>query len=93
MSFRRVLIATLLNPKAVVFAFVIVPHLAEAAPARAAPYLGALAGLIALAGGSWIALGAAIGGGASLPSGLARRAGAFVLCLFAVLVGSSAFTA
>ncbi len=92
-KFRRVLVATLVNPKGIVFAFVIVPHLSEGAPALAAPYMAALAGLIAIAGGAWIALGAAVRTGAAVDSGLARRAGALVLCLFAVLVSGSAFTA
>lgn len=91
--FQRVLTATLLNPKGIVFAFVIVPHFADGAPALAAPYMAALAALIAIAGSGWIGLGAVIRSGASLDSGLARRAGALVLCLFAVIVASSALTA
>jgi threonine/homoserine/homoserine lactone efflux protein len=92
-KFGRVLTATLLNPKGIVFAFVIVPHYAEGAPALAAPYMAALACLIAIAGGGWIALGAAIRSGASLDSGFARRAGALVLCVFAVIVSGSALGA
>jgi len=91
-KFRRVLVATLLNPKGIVFAFVIVPHYAVGAPALAAPYMAGLAALIAVAGGGWVALGAGIRAGASLDSGLARRAGALVLCVFALLVSGSAFT-
>jgi threonine/homoserine/homoserine lactone efflux protein len=92
-KFFRVLTATLLNPKGVVFAFVIVPHFAEGAPALAVPYMGALAVLIAIAGGGWIALGAGVRAGASLDSGLARRAGALVLCAFGLLVSGSALSA
>lgn len=92
-KFRRVLTATLLNPKGIVFAFVIVPHYAQGEPALAAPYMAGLAALIAIAGSGWIALGAGIRAGASLDSGLARRAGALVLCVFALLVSGSALTA
>jgi threonine/homoserine/homoserine lactone efflux protein len=87
-SFRRVLIATALNPKALVFAFVIVPHLRDGDVAAAAPYLAALLALIALTGGAWIAIGAvfrANGAGA-----WARGAGALVLCVFAVLLLAAA---
>lgn len=92
-SFWRVFTATLLNPKGIVFAFVIVPHYAAGAPALAAPYMLTLALLIAIAGGGWIGLGAAIRAGASLDAGLARRAGSMVLCLFALIISSSALTA
>ena len=89
-QFWRVLVATLLNPKGIVFAFVIVPHFAEGAPALAAPYMAGLAGLIAAAGGGWIGLGAAVRSGAALQGGLARRAGALVLGVFALLISGSA---
>jgi threonine/homoserine/homoserine lactone efflux protein len=91
-QFRRVLLATSLNPKALVFATMIVPHLAPLDP-RAAPYLGALAGLALLVAAAWIGLGAALRNGARLDAGLARRAGALVLGVFALLVGGSAFSA
>lgn len=91
--YQRVFVATLLNPKGIVFAFIIVPHYAEGAPASAAPYMAALAALIAIVGGGWVVLGAAIRSGASLDSGVARRAGALVLCLFAAVISSSALAA
>jgi len=90
-SFRRVLIATALNPKCIVFAFVIVPYLSQGQLASAAPYMGALLGFTVIVGGAWIAGGAALRAGAS-GSGLARRAGAVVLCLFAAMITGSAFT-
>ena len=94
-SFRRVLIATALNPKAIVFAFVIVPHLAHGAAMAAMPYMGALAAMIGLIGGAWIAGGAALRASANevLSGGLARRAGALTLCVFAALLTGSVFTA
>lgn len=94
-SFRRVLIATMLNPKGIVFAFVIVPYLAHGEPMRAAPYMAGLVVMIAIVGTAWIALGAVLRakGRATLSNGLARRAGALVLCVFAVILSGSAFSA
>lgn len=93
-SFRRVLIATALNPKGIVFAFVIVPYLSDGEVMPALPYMAALMSCIAVVGGVWIAGGAALraGAGARWGSGLARRAGAVVLCVFAAMITGSAFT-
>lgn len=93
-KFRRVLTATSLNPKAIVFAYVIVPHLSDGAIAPAAPYLAALACLAAVVTAGWLAGGsmARAGAGGALSQGWARRAGALVLCLFAVLISGSAFS-
>lgn len=94
-KFRRVLVATLLNPKSIIFSYVIVPHLALSRLAEAAPYLSGLAALAVIVGASWIGIGAAVragGGDAIGRQGYARRAGALVLCLFAVLVSGSALT-
>lgn len=94
-QFRRLLIATALNPKGVVFAFVIVPYLSHGQVNEALPYMGALAAMIALVGSAWIAIGATLRASASqkLDSGLVRRTGAIVLCVFAMLISGSAFTA
>lgn len=93
-KFRRVFIATLLNPKAIVFAFVIVPHLADGRLREALPYMGALSCLIVCIGGSWIGLGALLqaSAGPRLNAGLVRRAGAVVLGVFATLISTSVFT-
>jgi threonine/homoserine/homoserine lactone efflux protein len=93
-SFRRVLIATALNPKGIVFAFVIVPHLADGQTAQALPYMAALLGMIGLVGGAWVAGGATLraGVGEALSGGMARRAGALTLCLFAAVITGSTFT-
>lgn len=90
-AFRRVLIATSLNPKAAVFAFVILPHFASGDVRAALPYCAALVGMIALVGSAWIVAGAALraSGGARLSAGLARRSGAVVLCAFAALITGS----
>jgi threonine/homoserine/homoserine lactone efflux protein len=91
-KFRRVLIATALNPKAAVFAFVIVPHLSSGDVRSALPYAAALVVMILLAGSAWIVAGAAlrVGGGVGLSAGVARRGGAVVLCTFAALIAGSA---
>ncbi|MFN3856758.1 MAG: LysE family translocator [Caulobacter sp.] len=92
--FRRVFTTTLLNPKGVIFAFLIVPHLADGHPLLALPYLGVLGCLILLVGGGWIALGAALrkGSGGRVTGGLVRRAGALALAVFAIVLGQSAWS-
>ena len=92
--FRRVFTTTLLNPKAVIFAFLILPHLADRRVLQGLPYLAALCGLIVLVGGSWIGLGSAlrVGSGGKLAGGLVRRIGASALVVFAMVLGSSAWT-
>jgi threonine/homoserine/homoserine lactone efflux protein len=93
-KFRRVFTTTLLNPKAVIFAFLIVPHLAAGRFLQALPYLAALCAMIALVGGSWIGLGAAlrVGSGGRGIGGWVRRIGAGALVVFAFVLGSSAWT-
>ncbi len=93
-KFRRVFTTTLLNPKAVIFAFLIVPHLAAGRPLQALPYLAGLCALIALVGGGWIALGAALraGSGGVQIGGWVRRAGAGALVVFAAVLGGSAWS-
>jgi hypothetical protein len=49
--------------------------------------------LALLVAAAWIGLGAVLRNGARLDAGLARRAGALVLGVFALLVGGSAFSA
>jgi len=61
-TFGQVLFATLLNPKALVFAFLLLPL--EAGPLELLPWFGAIALQILTAGAAWIALGATLGGGA-----------------------------
>lgn len=93
--FRRVFTTTLLNPKAVIFAFLILPYLADRQILQGLPYLAGLCGLIVLVGGSWIALGSALraGSGGKLAGGLVSRIGASALVVFAMVLGSSAWTA
>lgn len=60
-TFRHVLLTTLLNPKAIVFAFVLLPLQLEL-PALL-PWLVVLALQIVTAGTAWLALGATLGRG------------------------------
>lgn len=86
---RQVFVTTCLNPKGVIFALVIVPGLAQGEILAASPYLAALAGLIGLVGGSWIALGAMLAGrtrrAAAAPL-LVCRAGSIALAVFAASI-------
>lgn len=87
---RRVFIVTLLNPKALVFTFVILPGLPGHWLA-ALPTLAGLCGLIAMASLSWISLGGAIRSGRIVrvsPQGI-RRIGAAILTLFALIIATS----
>lgn len=91
-SFQRVLVATLLNPKGLLFAFVIIPHLSQRDIPAALPYLAAHAAITLAASLSWIGFGALIGAGARtrLDAGVIRRAGASALGLFGLILSSSA---
>jgi threonine/homoserine/homoserine lactone efflux protein len=79
-TFRQVFVTTLLNPKAMAFAFVILPFTAPGAPF----YLGAFAAMIVMAGTGWIAAGAWAGrvAFAGRPR-LAPRISAVILAAFA----------
>lgn len=84
-GFRRVLIATLLNPKSLVFVFLLLPTGATLPQAKA---ILAVAILIPLAGSCWIALGAALRAGAAPRLGIVtiHRIGALVLAIFALVL-------
>lgn len=88
-GFRRVLVTTLLNPKALVFAFALLPPAGGWPDAR---NLLLLALLIPAAGACWIRLGVALGAGAlrDLDLGRIHRGGAILLALFALLLPLSA---
>ena len=92
--FHRVLIATSLNPKGIVFAFVVVPFLSPLRIELAWPYLAAVAVMAIGVAVSWIAVGAALRASArgAFSGGVVRRAGALVLCVFAALITGSVFT-
>ncbi|GMO11274.1 LysE family translocator [Bradyrhizobium sp. TM233] len=61
-TFGQVMLTTLLNPKALVFAFLLLPL--EAGPLELLPWFGAIALQIVTAGAAWITLGATLGRGA-----------------------------
>lgn len=88
---RRVFVTTLLNPKCIVFALAIIPHLGERRVAEAIPYLVGLSALIVGVACGWIATGAAVRAGAAgrIDPGLIRKTGAAVLAVFGVLLSVS----
>jgi threonine/homoserine/homoserine lactone efflux protein len=90
-SLGRVFVTTLLNPKAILFALVIIPYLGERKFAAAAPYLIGHALMTMTASVCWISFGALVGAGAKahVGAGVIRRTGASVLGLFGVLLASS----
>jgi len=61
-TFGQVLLTTLLNPKALVFAFLLLPL--QVGPLELLPWLGVIALQILTAGAAWLALGATLGRGA-----------------------------
>lgn len=87
-TFRMVLVTTLLNPKAIVFALTIIP--------LAHPglwlYFAAFSGSVLAAGFGWILLGGAIGAASGgKHRGLISRAAALALGGFAGMILASAF--
>lgn len=89
--FHRIFVATLLNPKALVFAFGILPQDFASLPVARFPYLVVLLGLSALCGALWVAMGAWAARLAARGAARFRRAGAVVLGVFALLLSLSAF--
>ena len=88
----RLFLTTLLNPKALIFAFVIFPHTGLTALAL---YAAAFAALVAVIGGGWIVLGSLItrsSFGTATPRRISRVA-AIALGVFATLIASSAVAA
>lgn len=89
-TLTNVFIATLLNPKAIVFAFMVLPPTGSIDLVTLAFWLAALVVLIALAGGSWIMLGAAVIKGSEHSPRLGYQAGAVALLVLATLLGTRA---
>ncbi len=89
-TLANVFVTTLLNPKAIVFAFTVLPHTGSIDPVTLAPWVAALVALIALAGGSWIILGAAVFNGSGHSPRLGYQAGAVALLVLAMLLGTRA---
>lgn len=86
---QRVFLVTLLNPKALVFAFVVLPPITLATWPSALPHLIGLSGLILGASLCWIGFGAALKSGriATVTPRIIRRLGAVVLLTFAAVIG------
>ena len=87
-TFGRVLITTLLNPKAIIFAFTLLPL--QIGGLDLLPWLRALAALIVTIGACWIALGASLGRGLEgigHPE-LIYRSGAIALLVLAGIIGA-----
>jgi threonine/homoserine/homoserine lactone efflux protein len=88
----RLFLTTLLNPKALIFAFVIFPHTGLT---TLTPYDAIFAALVAIIGASWILLGGLIASsafGTATPRRISRIA-AVALGVFATLIASSAVAA
>lgn len=88
----RIFVTTLLNPKAIVFAFVLLPEQADTTALM--PRLAALVLLICATGSAWIAAGAFMRRSFYGPAatGTAYRAGAIVMVLLAGMTCASAFS-
>jgi threonine/homoserine/homoserine lactone efflux protein len=89
--FAKVFVTTLLNPKGLIFAFAIIPHLAEGNPTAALPYLVGLVALIVAVGTAWIGVGAALVA-AGTRHRWVQRVSAAVLGVFALIISGSAFS-
>jgi len=91
-SLRQVFVTTLLNPKALILAFAIIPFGSTGDIGKSAPWLAALSLLIAIVGSCWIAAGSALqkGMGATASALKCCRPGAIVLTLFAALICGNA---
>lgn len=85
-TFGHVLLTTLMNPKALIFAFLLLPL--QAGPFELLPWLAVLAGQIVTAGAAWLALGATLGRGARRLGhpDLINRLGAIALVAVAGLI-------
>lgn len=87
----RVFVTTLLNPKAVIFAFTLLPEIPPAAAAEVVSHLVALSTLIVMLGSAWIAAGATLQhrlDGDAAPR-LGCRVGGIAMILFACVTGMS----
>jgi threonine/homoserine/homoserine lactone efflux protein len=93
-TIQHVFVTTLLNPKAIIFAFTLIPFGARGDLPRSLPWLVILSLLIVIIGTCWIAAGAVIQRNVTVGAGaqVCCRAGAIALMLFAALIGGSALT-
>ncbi|MFO1091538.1 MAG: hypothetical protein U1E46_18335 [Hyphomicrobiales bacterium] len=89
-TWAKVFVTTLLNPKAAVFAFGLAPAGTFASVAGAAAWLPVLAPMIVAAGFLWIAIGAMARRGLSAPARVWYRAGAVAMVAFALVFAGRA---
>lgn len=90
-TFANVFVTTLLNPKAIIFAFTLLP--ADLALADLAPWMAGLSLMIGAVGGIWIVGGASLrrGFAGTVPSRIGYRASALALALLAGSLSAHAF--
>ena len=88
---QGVFVTTLLNPKALIFAFMLLPSDPSLTWAGLAPWLGGLSSLIVTVGACWIAIGASLRlGSPQFGPQLGCRAGSVALVLFAGVISGRA---
>jgi threonine/homoserine/homoserine lactone efflux protein len=87
-TFGKVFITTLLNPKAIIFASTIIP--VTTSRVEQLPWLAALSIIIAAVGASWIGAGATVRTGWTGAGAFVCRLGAVALMAFAALMSWSA---
>lgn len=90
-SAGRVFVATLLNPKALLFAVAVFPAEAFAGPARFAAWIAMFAAVLAPIALCWIWLGSALAGGGGTRTRLVERAAALLLGGFSASLVATAF--
>jgi len=85
-TFGQVLLTTLLNPKAIIFAFLLLPL--QAGPLELVPWLAVISFQIVTAGAAWLAVGTVLGRGVqrSAHPHLVNRVGAFALVTVSGLI-------
>ncbi len=86
----QVFFTTLFNPKALVFALSVIPHLVEGDVAAALPFVAGFAAMVVGVATGWALLGSTLPGLSLTPLTI-RRGSAVVLMCFAVLLSSSVF--
>jgi threonine/homoserine/homoserine lactone efflux protein len=86
-----VFVATLLNPKALLFAVAVFPAEAFLDPAAFGRWIALFAAILVPIALAWIALGSALAGGGHARARLVERAAALLLGGFSVSLAASAF--
>jgi threonine/homoserine/homoserine lactone efflux protein len=84
----QVFVTTLFNPKALVFALSVIPHLIDGDFALAAPYLVAFSVMVVAVASAWASFGGLLSRRSLDPRSI-RRVSAVVLCVFAAIISSS----